>query len=379
MILATMIIAAGLVCNIVVVQRYDLRLLGVVTVPIMAFYALYSFFTVPVILVAGVAAYVSLTLVDRHLFVYGYDRLLLAIVVGLSVPLLVAVFAPLADAGAFVDELYFLGSVFPGIAAYNLHAVDPDRRVDDLLASATVFTGLVALGVLLVHTDAVRVAERFPPVLLRKTSDLATSQGVALPTSRSSSVFGRLRLLAFVVFGMAASELVRRRWQLRLGGIVTLPLLAAFVLRDAGVLPAFVGCVAAAYGAVVVVNWSTLLYGRVVLALAVVVGLLVAVPLTLLAGVQSGILGVFGGSFAGVAAYNLHKLPPHARSDAVALSGAVFLALLGVGRLLGTPRPTGAPTDFQVGHLLLLVGVALVATLHLLGVEARTPARRTER
>lgn len=373
MLLATVLLIAGLFCNIAVVQATELRLLGVVTVPVVAFYAVYSFFTLPIFLVAGASAYVSLHIVERRFFFHSYDRLLFAILIGLLTPLLVAVFAPVAGLGTFIDELYFLGSIFPGIAAYNLHTIDAERRTDDLLASLLVLTGIVLLGVVLVHTPAVRVAERFPPVLLRSGSDLATTQGVAVATQTLPPAFGRTRLLPFLVVSMVLSEAVRRRWQLRLGGIITIPLIVSFAFRDVAVLPTFLVAAGFAYAAITAINASTLLYGRVLLAFAVGAGLLLSLPASLLFGIHSGILGVFAGMLAGVSAYNVHKLAPHDRFDAVVLSVGVFGLLFGIASLIATPRPNGLVLEFRVGQALVAVGVMILVALKLYGIEAKRP------
>lgn len=129
MLIATTVFLLGLLAGIGAVQLFGLRLGGVIIVPLVAVYLLRSFATFPVFVLSTLAAYLSLSYTKRRLPIYGRQLFLLAIVVGALVPLTVVELLSLGlGVERTLSEVEFIGSVLPGVAAYNFHRLEPERR-----------------------------------------------------------------------------------------------------------------------------------------------------------------------------------------------------------------------------------------------------------
>lgn len=136
MLVATAVMLVGLLAGIAAAQLRGLRLGGVIVVPLVAVYLLWSFATFPVFLVSTVAAYAAVWVVKRRVPLYGRSLFVVSVLVGSLVP--TAMFE-LAALGAVLDVeargVAFVGSVLPGIAAYNFHRLELEDRILDALYS----------------------------------------------------------------------------------------------------------------------------------------------------------------------------------------------------------------------------------------------------
>lgn len=205
-----------------------------------------------------------------------------------------------------------------------------------------------------------------PPLLLGPNSDIALAFGLAVDRSALPVIASTRVTLGVVAVGMGAAELVRSRYGLRLAGVIVLPLVVLAAFRNAWLLPTWVVATAVVSLGVTAVHRWTLLYGRVLLAVGVIFGLLVVILLTAVVPTVHGLLPFFVGLFAGVTAYNLHVVAPAERPATVAASLAVLVLVTLVARLAVVPAPRGLLRVVAPVHL-LAGGLALVPAAVALG------------
>ncbi len=376
MLVVTAITILGLLGGVVASQLGGLRLGGVIIVPLFAVYTLRSFGTFPVLVASVVGGYVTLRIVTRRLVLYGRSLFVIAIVASGMVPLVVYLFviAGYGPAGV-VGELGFIGSVLPGIAAWNFQRLPAERRALDAVWSLALLLFLVVAGiglVILVGLTPLRWVG--PPVLLGPDSDIAIAFGLVIQTAPHPVILPFPQELAMLGLGLFLSEGVRARWGLRIGGLIVLPLLVLFAFRNAWLLPLYLLAGLGAYAGIQALHAWTLIYGRVLLSMAVVFGLLIVVSVVPGTGFQHGLLPYFTGILGGVGAYNLHATPPAERRATMLVAAAIFVLLAGVARLALTPFPGGIlrtvmPWHLVVGGLAGAIGLREVAAL-----ERRRPA-----
>jgi hypothetical protein len=368
MLIATTVLLLGLLVGIVVAQLYGLRLGGVIIVPLVAVYLLRSFATFPIFLLSTIAAYVSLYYIKRRIPIYGRHLFLLAILTGALVPILVI---ELITSGFGVErtlsEVEFVGSVLPGIAAYNFHRLDPERRVTDGILSLAVLLLLVIVGIVLtIFVGLTPLSTVLPPLLLSPESDIAVSLGLTVQRPTLPVIASTQLTLGLVMLGMAIAELMRSRYGLRLAGVIVLPLVALIAFRNEFLLPVWVVSVALAYVGISILHRWTLIYGRVLLAFGVIVGILTTISLVTIIPVRHGLLPFFIGLLAGITAYNFHVVPPAERLATVAVTIGALVGVIFVARLFIIPSPRGllvavTATDLRIGGALLVpAGIALI-------------------
>jgi hypothetical protein len=363
MLVVTAVMLLGLLGGITASQLGGLRLGGVVIVPLFAVYTLRSLGTFPVLLMSVVGSYVSVRIVKRRLLLYGRPVFVVAVVTGGLVPLLVYLFVT-AGSGprVVVSELGFIGSVLPGIAAYNLHRLPRDKRVVDALWSLALLLFLVVVGIgLVIGVGLTPLATVAPPVLLAPESDIARAFGLVVEGSAHPTILPFPRELGLLGLGFFFSEVARSRWGLRIGGLIVLPLLVLFVFRNAWLLPVFLlAATLATIGIQLLHSW-TLVYGRALLSVGVIFGLLTVISVVPVLPFGNGLLPFFTGILGGVGAYNVHVVAPADRRPSVAVAAGVFVVLAGSARLVLTPLPGGlleevAPLHIAVGAVVLAVG-----------------------
>jgi hypothetical protein len=330
MIVAAAVVTVGLLYGITTAQIWGYRLGGVVVVPLFAVYALRSFESTAVFLASVVVAYAIVAAVKRYTLAYGRPLFLIAVAAGAVVP--VAVFeASLLRPGLAptLSAVEFVGSVLPGIAAYNFHRLELERRVEDALLALATLLFLVVFGVgLTVVVGTLGGTPQVPTLLLGPRSDVARTLGVVVPADSPPVLVSRVGAVVAVVTGLVASEFARRRWGVRLVGVVALPLVALFALRNPWTVPLYVFATAVAVAGVVALHRWTLVYGRVLLSMGVFLGLAATVTVAPFLPFSHGLLPFFVGMLAGVGAYNVHATSPAERSDAVGLSLGVGVCLL---------------------------------------------------
>lgn len=374
MLVAATVVLVGLLAGIVAVEGFALRLSGVLAVPVLGVYALYDPVAVPIFAASTAVTYhVVGRIRDRTLW-YGRSVLVASIVVGAVGPFLafLALDSLLGNLRVHGGAL-FVSSVLPGVAAYNYHQLDDDReRLVDVGASLAVLAGLVALGWWLVGAAGGWLATVTPPVLLERAAWVARAQGVGVEASPRAVVVPYVAATAVLLGGLLVTEGVYRRWGVRLVGLVAAPLLALFALRNVAILPAYALVLGSAYWATERFHDRTLVYGRVLLAVGVCAGLLVSVPVAVVAGLLGldGFTVLFVGILGGVGAYNLHRVAPAERTDAVTLAaGAVVVALAALQPFV---RPTagGLLATRSLWQVLLAAPVLAVAAKAAFDLEA---------
>lgn len=208
MLIAALLVVIGLTVGAVAATTRGYRLSGVVVGSLLAVYTLIDFTAFPVFVLSTLLAYVGVTLLAERWLVYSRRLLLASVVIGAVVPLSVFV---LIDAWQnrtpTVGELEYLGSILPGVAAYNFYRVDAERRLRELGASLALFAGLFAVGALAAFLwgtapcTTCALLGRSPaayttPLVLTAGSDIAALLG--LPTSAAQQGVGSAVTVAFV-------------------------------------------------------------------------------------------------------------------------------------------------------------------------------------
>jgi len=376
MLIVTTVMLLGLLGGITASQLGGLRLGGVVIVPLFAVYTLRSFGTFPILLMSVVGSYLSVRIVKRRLLLYGRSVFVVAVVTGALVPLFVYLFVTVGSGPrVVVSELGFIGSVLPGIAAYNLHRLPEDRRVDDALWSLALLLLLVVVGIgLTIGVGLTPLATVTPAVVLAPESDIARAFGLVVQGSAHPTILPFPRELGMLGLGFLFSEAVRSRWGIRVGGLIVLPLLVLFAFRNAWLLPVFLLAAALAYVGIQLLHAWTLIYGRALLSVGVIFGLLTVISVVPVLPFGNGLLPFFTGILGGVGAYNLHVVAPAERGASALVAAGVFVVLAGSARLALTPLPGGLVERVGPGHLAVGAVVLAVAAREAYRLEALRPS-----
>jgi len=358
MIVAVIVTAFGLLAVAGLTQVYGYRLGGTIAIPILAVYTLKSFVMLPIYVLSTIVAYLGLGLLKDKTLIYGRGELIYAILIGSLIP--VAIFLTF---GFLIQDIFqsvvFIGSILPGLAAYNYHQLDGEIRRWDLLTAAVLFACLFGLGWFLVSAEfAPTLATAAPITLYSRTADVATWKGVAVNEPLSPVILPRLITVLLFAAGMLLSERVRDRYDIRIG-VISVALLAIFSLADRRLIYLYVCLIVISYIAVQVTHRFSLLYGRVLVSIGAAFAIVAAVPLSIELGVTRGLSAFFVGILAGVNAYNVHVAQPASRWLFVPLQFGSFVFLLGLTRLTGAVLPRGFPRQFGLSEILL--GLCIVA------------------
>lgn len=352
MLVAITLMLAGLFAGIAAVQFWGLRMAGVITVPILAIYGLYDFPTLPVFVLSVLVAYLVVAYAKTRSFIYGRQMLLLAIVTGALVPVVAVVLAEYRYGFGLISEVEFVGTILPGIAAYNFHQLSAEKRTDDALLSLGVLTGLTLLGVALLRpAAAVQTATGLPPILLSQESDVAAVQDIALSSPGYESVVSLTLGGGVIVFGFLVSEFVRGRWGFRADGIVGIPLLAVFAFQTVNAVVLYLLVLPITYLLVDRIEAQTGLYGRVSLATALVISILLAALFTPTLRIESGLVAFFTGLFAGIAVYNFRRVPATDRFHSIVITAGLFVVTFALLRAFATPTPGGLLETVHAVHV----------------------------
>lgn len=375
MLVATAMMLAGLVAGIAAAQLRGLRLGGVIVVPLVTVYLLRSFTTFPVFVLSVCASYASLYIVTNRLLLFGRSLFVIAVVVGALVPVLTfEVLTITTGIGAGITRIEFIGSVLPGIAAFNYYRVGAEDRILDVVWSLTLVLFLTVLGIgLVIFVGLTPLAEVAPPMLLGPNSDIANAFGLVVQRGRIPVIASDLVGLGLVAVGLSFSEGFRSRYGLRIGGVIVVPLVVLASFRNGWMLPLWGGLTVVTYVAVQVLHWWTLLYGRVMLAAAVIIGLLTTIAVVPVVPVQHGLLPFFTGILSGVSGYNLHVVPPAERRATVFVTVAVLVLVAGIARLFIIPPSRGFLQYVQSRDLIVGVLACLPAVWELYHLERIRP------
>lgn len=353
MIIATTILLVGLLAGIAAAQLRGLRLGGVIVVPLVAVYLLRSFGTFPVFVLSTIAAYVSVAYVKGRIPLYGRQLFVFSVVVGALVPVAVIELLSLGLADASLGtEIEFIGSVLPGIAAYNFHRLSPEDRTLDAVASLAVLLFLVVVGIgLTIFVGLTPLAGVLAPLLLGPQSDIAIAFGLVVQRPSLPVIASSRLTVGLLALGLVLGETMRARYGLRIGGLIVVPLIVLIGFRNSALLPVWVATTALVYLGTEAIHRWTLLYGRVLLGVGVILGLLCSISFATVAPVRHGLLPFFVGLLAGVTAYNLHVTPPAERRAAVLITVGTVVVITSVARLLVIPAPAGVLQRVTRGHL----------------------------
>lgn len=377
MLIATTLTILGLLAGVTVTQLRGLRLGGVLVVPLGAVYLLWSFPSAPVFLLSIVAAYVSLWIVKRRLLWFGRSLFIVAVIVGSVVPVLVFVLSSGYWTGGSIASVEFVLSILPGIAAYNLHRLSAEERILDALWGLATLLVLVVVGIaLVIGVGLSPVAGVVPPVLLGSESDIAIAFGLEVSRPPLPVLASRRLVAGIISGGLVVSELIRSRYGLRIGGVVVVPLVVLMSFRNAWMFPLWTVTTLLAFLGIRLLHWWTLLYGRVLLSMGVVFGLLASISFVPVIPIRHGLLPFFVGIFGGVSAYNVHLVPPPERTASVLVTIAVLVGTAAVGRFFLVPPPAGTLTTVSGIHVATGVLLTLPGLVVLYRLE-RLPAGHT--
>lgn len=374
--IATLITVVGVLCVAIITQFKGYRLGGVITVPVMVIYCLREFLMLFVFPLSIIVAYVGLWMLKRYTLMYGRNLLVSTIVIGSIIP--TTVFLLLVGVGAELGVIQFIGSILPGLAAYNYQEIDPKYRNKDLLASGVLFFVLFCVGWILVSPW---VAERFgtltPPVLFFPTSDVAVYRGAAGyagaigVVEADPIILSRTYTVGIFAGGLAATEIARRRYGVRIG-VVAPVLIAIYAIASYWLPIMYVMMLVVMFVFVDGVNKMTLRYGRVLLGVSMAFGMVLGVVLTFAFPIERGPSAFFVAILATVSAYNIHVSAPIERRLVFPLQLAIFAPTVIVVRFLTEPLPRGFPQELTSS---VVVGAAVVAALCLVFVRVYTIRR----
>lgn len=369
MLVATLIMVVGISVVALVSQRQGYRMGGVMVVPLVVIYTIREPFSPLIFVLGAAAAWASLWAVREYTLTHGRRVFLVAVVTGALATVVVAfVVSRYVPARLPFENAEMVASIFPGIAAYNFMRLDPADRPNDALAMCLVFAVLLVLGVAALFAFESRPAVT-PPVLALPTSDLLDWLGIRPQGSPMRRLTPRWLSVSLLVVDVVIYEWFRKRYDLRLAGIIVIPLLAIFSVRLASTVVVYALGATATFALVSAVHWITLLYGRVLLGIALVCGLLYVLALGLWLPLSlPGLTLFFVGLFVGVSAYNLHRVAPRNRSATIRVSAGLFVLFYAVLVVVVDVPPGGLLYSFEPVFLvvgLAVVGLAAVAVYRL--------------
>ena len=357
-------------------HRWGYRLGGVMTVPLVAIYTFRELFSPLVFVVGVVVAWVALWVTREYTLNHGRRVFLIAVLAGAGGTVGFAYLAAFHTSAHFpFANAEVVASIFPGVAAYNLMRIDRENRLADILASIALFIVLVILGVAgLLVFEGRHVFS--PPVLDLPTSDIVTWLGLEPQGEAVTRITPDWLAIALLVGDISIYESIRKRYDLRLLGIIVLPLLAVFSARLEAIIAVFAIGAAAVFVLVTFVHWLSLLYGRVLLGFSLVIGSCFALVTGVLA--PSGLPGLtlfFIGLFAGIAGYNLHYVSPSRRAATLRISAGLFVVFYALLFLVIDIPPRGVLHDRALGYALLGTLAVGLGAVEVYRLEQSRPKR----
>lgn len=360
MLLAGVLTVLGVLAVAVFTQRYGFRLGGTITTGVIAVYTLKNVVMLPIFVLSTILAYVGLQVLKQRTLIYGRNELLAATLIGAILPLGILL-GSASVTGQSLDSVLFIGSILPGLAAFNYHQLKPGQRRRDALVTTGLLVGLLAVGyALITPATATRIGGLTPPVLLSQTADVAVYRGATVATPPEPVLIPNRFGAVVLLVGMGTAEFARERFGIRIG-VVSLALLAIYSLGSVWLLVAFAAVVATTFLFIEAVHRTTLLYGRVLIGLGVAFAVVVAVPLSTALPVVRGLSALFVGIIGGIGAYNLHVTPRGYRKAFVTLSIGVLVPLIGLAVLVGQPQPMALVHSLDLPTITALGAVSIAA------------------
>ncbi|MCD2200298.1 poly-gamma-glutamate biosynthesis protein PgsC/CapC [Halobacterium sp. KA-4] len=376
MLAAIAIMVLGICVTAAVSQSSGYRLGGVMVLPLLVVYTFREPISPVVFVVATAAAWGSLWLLREYTLNHGRRVFLVGVVVGALVSIVTTAVLTFLVSDVTYYDAEIVGSIFPGIAAYNLMRLDPRDRRADLLGMLAVYVGLVAFGLAVVYALGI-FHPRVPPVLLLPTSEAASWLGLTPVGEPTPHVVPRWLAISVLITDVVVYEVLRARYDLRLAGVILVPLLAVFTVRYADAVIVYALGATAVFFVVSLVHWSSLLYGRNLLAVGLVTGLVYVAAIGVAQPVPApGITLFFVGLFTGIGAYNLHRVAPKNRAASIRLSAALFVVFYAV-LLVFVEVPASGLDPLGVGYAAIAVILIVLAVRDVLGLERSTPDSAT--
>ncbi|ELZ02160.1 hypothetical protein C480_17547 [Natrialba aegyptia DSM 13077] len=370
MIAAALVMIVGLAIGAVVTHMTGLRLGGVIVAPLLAVYSLYSFVALPMFLISGAIAYCLVGIIRARTLIYGRQLLLTSLVVGAITPITAHVIISSWSLG--ISEMAFFGAVLPGITAYNYHKLEPEDRWSDLALSGGLVAGLIVFGAAIVNpTVATQLGSGLTSVLFTPGSDIAAFRDAIQGVPSSGGVVGQIWLIVLLGFGLLISEAAHSRWGVRLGGLVAVPLLATMALTNAWTVGVYVIVLSATFTAITAINRLTLIYGRALLNLGLIISMMSGILIASATTTVSGFTLFFVVLLSGVGAYNFHRVAPAERFESLSLSAGLFASLLVGIRLFIDPTADGLLADPSVPEISVIVSVLVLAAYCVWTLEQR--------
>ena len=370
MLVAAAMMVFGVAIVAAISQRTGLRVGGVMVVPLVAVYTFREPWTPVVFLVGWAAGFAALYAIREFTLQYGREPLLVAIGVGAFASIVaVLLLDRLVTTTLTFRDAEIVGSIFPGIAAYNVMRVDSGRRRLDILVAVGTYLAVIAIGIVGLFAAA-SFEPSVPPIIFGDGVPAVDFFGLEAPRGRFPRSVPQWVVVSLVLTDLVVYEAIRKRYDISLAGVVLVPLLAVFSARLGVAFVLYTVFATATFIATTVVYWSTLLYGRNLLALALILGTGFAVVVALSNPGVPGLLLLFTGLFAGVGAYNLHRTSPPVRSASISLSAGLFVLMYGALLVIVSPGASGLASPLRWYH----VGIGTLAV-----VTAVRDLRRLER
>lgn len=368
MLVAVTVTALGVSSVGLITQLFGYRTGGTIAIPVLAVYTLKNALMLPIFLISTLTAYVGLYVVKHRTLIYGRDELLVAMAIGSGVPLvlLVAIWGFLPES---LRSVVFIGSILPGLAAYNYHQIKPEYRKWDLLTTTLLLVVLITIGWVLIRPEfAATLGTLTPPVLYSPTADVAVFKNAAVAEELDTTILARPIAVVVFLIGVFLAERIRSRYGVRTG-LVAMALLSIYALANPWLLVLYLTVLLIAYLALKTVHYVTLLYGRVLISVATVTALVAVVPLALALPITRGLSAYFVAILAGVNAYSWHVTAPTQRILFVPLQIGAFLLLLATTQLISLVRPALIPQVFGLPAIVAMI-VGIIVCLAV--VEYRT-------
>ncbi len=363
MIVAVVVTALGLVLVGIITQLFGYRLGGTIAIPVLAVYTLKNAFMLPIFFFSTILAYLGLHIVKQRTLIYGRNELLIAMGIGSGIPLVIFLAIGVAFPNS-LQEVVFIGSILPGLAAFNYHQLKPQYRTNDLIATILLFSGLSTIGWFLVSPELVPLlGERTPPALYAETADVAVFKNAVVPAGLEPPIFSRPSAILLFFIGLVLSERVRARYGIRIG-LISTALLAIYALANQWLLVLYVVVLAIGFVFLQLTHYLTLLYGRVLISITTAFTLLATIPLVMVLPITRGLSAYFVGMLAGINTYNWHTTPSSKRKLFVPLTLGVFTPLLLISRATGQVFPRGIPQQFGFTEIVLGVMVTIGCFLY---------------
>lgn len=375
MILASALFAVGITVVIFATERYDLRLGGVIAMPLMAIYGLRSFWTIPVFILSAMAAYVGLEIVQRRILLYGRTVLVYALVIGSLVPVALFIILRIGyGLGPALGAYEYIGSIFPGLLAYNVQRLEPERQFADVVGAAGLLGGLLFLGWLFVTpTTAATIGDLTPTVLFSPSSDIAVLNGATIPSPLDIQLLGRETAVLFLLIGLTVAEMARQRWGLETGGLVTLPFVVILTLRNPELLALYIVLGTTIYATIQYLHSRTLLYGRNLLAVAILLGILGVTAAAPFVIVANGLGLLFVGMLAAILSYRYHHMGLPERRLAVPVTALSFVVLFFIARWILRVYVGVGVSPVQPYQLVLVISALLLGGNIVYRIEMSMP------